>query len=115
LTPEQIRDLLAKGAKPSDHTSIPSEDARCFEAIRQAFFRSWEQPSKAAVGDAVAELGFTLSGDGRVGARRLARSSGNALLDESVLAAARSVDRIYGLTPSFLSRHRDVTVSFKVE
>jgi TonB family protein len=115
LSREEVRKLLAQGAKLGDHTSIPDEDARGFEAVRQALYQVWDQPAAEEAAGAVAEVSIRLAADGAVTERTLSRASGLPALDASVMRAVKAVDRIHGLTASFLRRHKVVTVSFKVE
>ena len=114
LLPEEIQRLLDMGAKPSDHTNIPSEDARCRARIRDKLYALWSQPSHAEVGDLVVEVSITLGPAGVVENVKLTKRSGNNLLDSSVQHAVGSVSRIEGLTPAFVRRHRSVSVSFQV-
>ena len=115
LTEEEIRKLLAKGARPSDHTSIPDEDARCFEIVRRTLYETWAQPAAADVGGTTVEAVIRLAGDGRIVGRDLKRASGDAALDRSVMDALQIVQRIEGLTPGFVERHPTVSVLFRVE
>ena len=47
--------------------------------------------------------------------RELVRKTGNAAMDESVQQAMNAVQRVSGLSPSFLAQHETVTVAFRVE
>lgn len=115
LSQEEIRKLLAKGARAGDHTSIPGDDTRYFEIVRQTLYKAWAQPSAEEVGDAVAEVSIRLRRDGQIIDRNMERESGNAVMDASVMEAVNSVQRITGLSSAFLIRHEAITVSFKVE
>ena len=116
LTPEQIRQRLLDGAKPSNRTTaMPDEDTRCLEAVRLAFYDAWVQPSRAEAGDAVAEGEIRLGSGGTVLGRRLSRTTGNPVLDASVTAALNAVSRIHGLTDGFIERHKTITIAFKVQ
>ena len=115
LTDEEIRKLLAMGAKPSDHTSIPDEEPRCLELIRQTLYTVWMEPSREEAGTAEALVSLTFAGNGVIVGRKLVRPSGNATFDASVEQAMRTIQQIPGLTPAFLSRHASVTISFKLE
>mgnify|MGYP003730265919 CR=1 FL=1 len=115
LTQEEIRKWLAKGARLSDHTSIPPEDARCMELVRRALYDAWNQPSYDEVGNATALVVIRFERDGSVFGARLAKKSGSELMDSSVMQAATSVRKIEGLTRQFLDRFDEVTIEFKVE
>ena len=114
LSEEEIRKLLAAGAKPGDHTSIPDEDSRCYALIKNTLHAVWDQPSTAAAEGAEAELRITLDRDGRIRSSKLHRKSGNSVLDASVQRVADRVQRIHGLSADFVSRHPSVTVAFSV-
>ena len=83
--------------------------------VRERLHEAWRQPSAEEAGDAEVEISIKMDGTGRVTGRDMVRSSGNPVLDASAMAAVRAVDRIWGLPASFLARHSEVTVSFKVE
>lgn len=115
LSKAEIEKLLAEGAQPSDHTSIPDESARCLALIKQTLYAVWEQPSREAATGAEAVLRLHLGPSGRVSDGALQRRSGNATLDASVMRVAESVQRIHGLSGAFIRRHPTVTVAFTVE
>jgi len=115
LSEDEIKKLLSRGAKPSDHTFVPDDDSICFEMIRVAFYNAWNQPSSAEAGNSVAEVKITFSADGSVMDSKLAKRSGNSVFDESVVTAMGAVKKVSGLSASFLSRHRSVNIAFKVE
>jgi len=115
MTEEEIRKLLAEGAKLSDHTSIPDEDSRCFEIVRRTLYGAWSQPGRAEAGNAQAEITLRLGPGGKILGSEIARPSGNRVLDRSVLDALNAVERISGLTAGFMERHKVITISFRVE
>ncbi|MFC1498507.1 TonB C-terminal domain-containing protein [Verrucomicrobiota bacterium] len=115
LTAEQIKKLLAQGAKPADHTSVPDENTRQLEVVRRALYDAWVQPSAEEAGDAVAEIVIQLQGDGTITKRALKKKSGNEAIDASVMQAVNSVNRINGLSSDFIRRYSQITISFKVE
>jgi hypothetical protein len=115
LSRDEIQKLLDMGAKESDHTSVPDEDARCLAVIKNTLYALWEQPSSELVGNSDCVLQLNLAPGGRVSNARLKSKSGNSTLDNSVLRAAGGLRRIHGLTESFIRRHSTVTVSFSVE
>jgi TonB family protein len=55
-----------------------------------------------------------LGQNGAVLASRLATSSGNAVMDESVLRAVKAVRRIPGLSAEFIRQHRRLPVVFEL-
>ena len=115
LTEEEVRELLRKGARLGDHTTIPDADTQDFERVRAALYRAWVQPTAEEVGDAVTAIALRLGPDGQVQSVNLVSPSGNAVMDGSVLRAARSVRRIAGLGDDFVRRHGVIEVAFKLE
>lgn len=116
LTDEEIRKLLDKGARPSDHTSIPdSENSRCNALIANAIKRAWICPDSSAITGRDPKIEFTLGLGGAIGNVRLVSSSGNAELDQSVLNAAKAVRSVSGLTPDFIRANPRVTMTFTLE
>jgi len=117
LSDDEIKKLLARGARIGDRTTIPDDEARCLARIHDVLYTAWtDRPSAADVGDAVSKVEFGLTKDGGVKSRRMVQKSGNPTMDASVMKAAGSVVRISGLSPAFLDRHGySVTVSFRLE
>lgn len=115
LSEEEIKKLLLEGAKPADHTSDPGEDARMAAIIHRRLYAAWLQPSREDAGNAVAVVEIRLAGSGRIVGAEIIRSSGNAILDQSVRQAVQSVPRIDGLSNDFVLRNPVIKVSFKVE
>jgi len=116
LSPEEIRRRLAAGAEAGTrNTPVPDEDARCFSLIHRVLHEAWAQPSAEAAGDATATVAIRMDTSGRILERKLVKRSGNNELDVSVMTALNAVERIGGLSVAFLSRHDEITVSFKVE
>jgi len=114
LTPEEIQKLIDMGAKPSDRTVIPEDDQIYKGMVKKAFTDVWTEPSRAEVGDAVAEVEIRLAGDGTVVSAKLVKGSGVAALDESVVKALKFVKRVNGLSADFVSRYETLTISFRV-
>jgi len=113
LSQDEIARLLALGATPGDRNEIPEGDALYFEAIRRVLHAAWTQP--AAVPNTLsAEVEIHLAETGVILSRRLVRTSGNAVMDRSVLEAVQSVDRIDGLSPDFMRRRPKVTITFEL-
>lgn len=116
LSPQEIERLLQLGAKPSDHTSIPaSELQRCYAIIQRQLYEAWIRPDASNVSRNDPVIAFRIGPGGRVLSANLSKSSGNAVLDESVVSAARSIGRFNGLSESFVRANQDFTVAFRLE
>lgn len=113
ITEEELKKQL------SNDSAIPayslSDEQKNMIRIRNALYQTWQQPSKAAVGDAQVTLQIKFDSFGNITSRRLIDSSGNKTLDDSVLAGATRVFSVQGLTKEFLKRNKKVTISFRVE
>lgn len=118
LTPEEIRRLLAAGAKISDTATVrPGEfaDAWYYALVKQAMYEAWDQPSAAVVPPGTrATVTIRIARDGTVLERRLIGPSGNSLMDASVMRAVQSVKRLRPLPPQWTGPHRDVDVTFEL-
>jgi TonB family protein len=89
-----VRKAEAASGSSSPGTS-PSDFGWYHELIHDRFFGVWDQPT-SIVGSAnfTTTLRITIAADGRISNFRVVRSSGNVVMDESVLAAARRVLKI---------------------
>jgi colicin import membrane protein len=134
LTADEIRRALERGAKPGAHSSLSDADIRrllstdmkfgegspitqellYLELIRQTMYKAWNQPASLGVAGLVTKMGITLQPDGSVVGNRIIASSGNRVMDESVVRAVSAVRRITGIPSGFLAQHRNVTVLFEL-
>lgn len=115
LSEEEIRRLLAEGARPSDRTVDPGVDARMRELIRRTLYEAWTQPSREDAGNAEVVIEIRLAPSGVISGHSIARSSGNHMLDQSVVRAVGSVSRIDGLVADFAARNPSIRIAFRVE
>jgi TonB family protein len=102
----------ASGAAPS---ADPSQFGWYHDLIHDRFFGLWDQPT-SIVGSAkfTTTLRITIAADGRISNFSVVRSSGNVVMDDSVLAAARRVSRI-DAPPSSLLKGGSYTVNINFE
>jgi len=134
LTPEEVRKLLERGAKLGRKSSLSEADMRrllngdtrfgdgspvsqefvVLDMVRQAMYRAWNQPTDIGIAGLVTKVELTFSSDGAITASRMIASSGNRIMDASVMQAVQSVRRVAGLPASFLSSHRRIPVSFEL-
>jgi hypothetical protein len=116
LTRDQIRDrLAAETLARIQKTKATDPDSRYMSLIYGALYSAWVQPSVEAVGGATATAEITFGSNGSIVARRLIKTSGTTEMDGSVMSALNAVKQVEGLPESFLSRHQQVTILFKVE
>lgn len=116
LTPEEIRKLLAAGLPVGGPASsgTPSEWSVYYALVRAAMYDEWKPPASVTPG-AGPQISIRVQRDGTITQRTMTRSSGNALLDESAMRAARAVTRISRPLPEgFSGSYRDITVDFEL-
>jgi len=86
--------------------------------IHDRFHTRWEQPTSIVRGvqDFVTTLKIRISKDGNILGREIVRSSGDTLMDESVMAVAEKVQQIDPL-PAGLGDGNvfEVNVAFKLD
>lgn len=118
LTPEEIRKLLAAGAKISDKASYPTGEfptAWYYALVRQTMYDAWNQPSGSAVPPGlVTEVTLRVQRDGTITSRQITGPSGNAVMDESVRRAVHAVSRLRALPPEFSGPYRDIVIEFEL-
>jgi len=116
LSPEEIRKLLAAGAKISDRTSIPTDsfpDAWYYALVKQAMYDAWNQPSGPAVPAGLRTIVLIrVERNGTITRRTIVKTSGNALMDDSVMKAVQSVSRLRPLPEHWNVASKDIDITF---
>gem|GEM_PF-5402020 len=108
--------MMQDGATPSNHTSIPGDDARAQQLIRKTFMDAWvNRPTDSQKGRTPPKVTISLDRNGNVTHRALAVSSGSKAMDDSVMGAATAVRRIPNLPSGYAARNPTVTVTFELE
>ena len=87
------------------------------EHIHDRFFSVWDQPTSiAGTANFVTGLRIKIESDGRISDFKVVRSSGNVIMDESVMAAARRVLKVNPPPAGLLSGGAyQVTINFELE
>ena len=118
LSQEEIRKLLAAGAKISDKLSVPTDEfpaAWYYALVRQTMYDAWNQPSSlAGRSGLVAEVTIRVQRDGKITSREMTRSSGNSVMDDSVMKAVQAVTQLRPLPPQFPGASHEITVEFEL-
>jgi TonB family protein len=87
-----------------------------YQHVHDKMYEAWEQPGQVLAKDLVASVLIRVARDGSIAEVELKRSSGNKLMDDSALAAAR---RVLHLEPPPDALVKDstanITVDFQVE
>ncbi len=117
LTQEEIRKLLAAGARISDTTSVPDNywEVGYYQMVHDTMYRAWEQPGAlSATAGWTAEVTIRVQRDGSITRRTLTRGSGSALMDESVMKAVNAVPQLKPLPSPFQGTYKDITITFEL-
>jgi TonB family protein len=114
LSAAEIRKRLAAGSQIGDHTSEVDDNYLYLEIVRRTFYQAWTQPSSIPIDGMAVKVDIELGLNGAVLDSRLASSSGNSVMDESVLRAVKAVRRIPGLSAEFIRQHRRMPVVFEL-
>ncbi len=85
--------------------------------VHDKMYEAWDQPGQAKSVDKklVTTVVLHVARDGRIEGVRLARPSGNKLMDDSVVTAARSVPRLDPLPDGLGGDFADISVDFQLE
>lgn len=115
LSAEEIKKLLAAGAKISDHTSIPENywEVGYYNLVRERMYNAWTPPPALSGRDGVrTEVTIRVLRDGTIGRRTMTRASGNREMDDSVMLAVNAVTFLKPLPPQFPGPYKDIPVEF---
>lgn len=116
LTQEEIRRLLAAGAKIGDRASAATDEfpeAWYYALVKQAMYDAWNQPSGPAVPAGLRTIVvIRVERSGTVTRRTLAQTSGNARMDDSVMKAVQSVSKLRPLPSQWPGAHKDIDITF---
>ena len=118
LTEDEIRRRLLDGAIISPTNSAPldrqSLSSEYLDQVHTRMYRAWEQPAQLRnLPGLRSMIAITVQPDGRITARRLVLTSGNALMDESVMRAVQSVQTVRALPASY-NRPIDIDITFEL-
>lgn len=118
LSEAEIARLLKMGAKIGDTTRIPDDSQIALGAyynhVHERMYAIWQQPSQLKnLPGLRTEVRITVAPDGRITARSKLRSSGNGLMDDSVMAAVQSIKALRQL-PAGHSKPVDIDITFEI-
>jgi TonB family protein len=85
--------------------------------IHDRFYSQWQQPTSVVSSDQkfVTTVAIRIQKDGSISTVSLANSSGNVIMDESVMAAAQRVTQIDPLPAGLGGDYYDVKINFELE
>ncbi len=106
MTEGEYRKFLERGYKTGERNQIaPNEESRCVSLVAAALKRHWVEEFHWKEGMQSVYLELTFGPGGSLRSYRVVRSSGNAQIDRSVLAAAKATGSVPGLTPEFVRKY----------
>ena len=87
-----------------------------YAMIHDRFYSRWEQPTSIVTSDQnfVALVKIRIEKDGRISNVALAKSSGNVVMDESVMAAAKRVTQIDPLPEGLGEGSYEININFQL-
>lgn len=97
--------------------SGPSSDSSWYYSmIHDRFYGRWDQPTSIITSDQkfVTTVRIKIEKDGRISNVSLAKSSGNVVMDESVMAAAQRVSQIEALPAGLGNESLELNMNFEL-
>ncbi len=118
LSEAEIARLLKMGARIGSTTSIPDDGQIALGAyynhVHERMYAVWQQPSQLKnLPGLRTVVNITVAPDGRITARSKTRSSGNELMDDSVMKAVNSIKALRQL-PAGCRRPVDISITFEI-
>ena len=118
LSQAEIDRLLKQGARISDQTSIPPSAQLALGAylnhVHDRMYAVWQQPTQLKnLPGLRTQVTITIAPDGRITQRVKTTSSGNTLMDDSVMKAVAMVPALRAL-PAGNKRPVDVVINFEL-
>lgn len=119
LSQEEIRKLLGGDAKPAKRAGSPVDlgglPAWYYALVRQMMYEAWNQPGGlAATPGMITRVTIRIERDGRITRRQQIGSSGNRVMDDSVMQAVNSVERLKPLPSSYPERYKEIVIDFEL-
>ena len=111
LSQAEIMKALAAGAKfGASNQLAANEEQRCISLISRRFYECWTDFNWSENLRPVL-LTVRFGAAGKILGYRIVQSSGDAKVDQSVLAAAKRADHVSGLSAEFLKKYPEITIS----
>lgn len=118
LSAAEIERLLKMGARIGETTTIPDDNqlalAAYFNHVHERMYAVWQQPSQLkSLPGLSTDVRITVAPDGRITGRTRTRSSGNGLMDDSVMQAVNAVKALKAL-PAGFRKPVDIEITFEI-
>ncbi len=113
---EPVRMPGETSRRAGDAEGVRDEEAHCRRVLHHVLYDAWTiRPSREEVGDAAVHIALRFDPEGRILSREIVKRSGDPAMDASALKAAEAVERVPGLTETFLRRRGyRVIVAFRL-
>jgi len=114
LSAEEIKSRLSAGTVSAGATArVDDFPAWYYALVKQKMYDAWRQPSAHEVRPGLtARVLVQVRRDGSIVSRRLTGSSGNELMDRSVMTAVQSVGRLKELPREYSGPTKDIVIDF---
>lgn len=85
--------------------------------LHNRFYRNWDQPTSVFSNERayITGLKIRIMKNGTISNVKIVNSSGNVVMDDSVLAAANRVKKVDALPPGLGGAFYEVTINFELE
>lgn len=111
LSQAEIMKALAGGAKfGASNQLAANEEQRCISLISRRFYECWTDFNWSENLKPVL-LTVRFGAGGKILGYKIYQSSGDAKVDQSVLAAAKRANHVSGLSAEFLRKYPEITIS----
>jgi len=108
-----LRAGLPDDIKPTVKSDIP---AWYYALVRQKMHNAWVEPTGLSLPrGTVTRIKIRVSRGGFISDRKLLASSGNSVMDKSVISAVRSVIQLKALPKEVRGDYREITIDFELE
>jgi TonB family protein len=116
LSMDEIKKLLEAGARISDHTSIPDNyvEVGYYTIVRQIMYDAWTQPTGLTPAGLITTVSIRVTRNGTIISRDMTKSSGNSIMDDSVMKAVNAVTKIKPLPDNFSGSTKDISIEFEL-
>jgi TonB family protein len=114
LSEAEVRRQMEQAAGRVRNEATTSTIPRSYhDHVGQVMYSAWRQPGGLSLPPgAKTTVMIRINRDGSIASRRQTGSSGNAVMDSSVMAAVESVTRLQPLPANMRGNHADISIDF---
>jgi TonB family protein len=117
LSPDQIKKLLAAGARISDTTSVPDnwQETGYYQKIGDRIQRVWASQSDSVPPGYSGQVVIRVQRNGSIAGSSIKQSSGNSAVDASLMKAVRTITKVDPLPSSISGSPAEIVVYFDTD